>query len=32
VDELKLYLKTQPDARDKKEIQDLIAKLRTQSK
>jgi len=31
-DELELYLKLQPDARDKKEIQDLIAKLRKQSK
>lgn len=31
-DELELYLKAQPDARDKKDIQDLIAKLRKESK
>jgi len=31
-DELDLYLKAQPDARDKKEIQDLIAKLRKGTK
>jgi len=31
-DELDLYLKIQPDARDKKEIQDLIAKLRKETK
>ena len=31
-DELELYLKAQPDARDRKDIQDLIAKLRKQSK
>ena len=31
-DELELYLKAQPDARDKKEIQDLIAKLRKGTK
>jgi tetratricopeptide (TPR) repeat protein len=31
-DELGLYLKAQPDARNKKEIQDLIAKLRKESK
>lgn len=30
--ELELYLKAQPDARDKKEIQDLIAKLRKETK
>jgi len=30
--ELELYLKAQPEARDKKEIQDLIAKLRKESK
>jgi tetratricopeptide (TPR) repeat protein len=31
-DELSLYLKLEPDAPNKKEIQDLIAKLRKQSK
>ena len=31
-DELELYLRAQPEARDKKEIQDLIAKLRKDSK
>lgn len=30
--ELEIYLKAQPDAANKKEIQDLIAKLRTQAK
>ena len=31
-DELEVYLKIQPEARDRKEIQDLIAKLRKDSK
>lgn len=31
-DELEAFLKIQPDARDKKEIQDLIAKLRRETK
>ena len=31
-DELEVYLKIQPDARDKKEIQDLIGKLRKEPK
>ena len=31
-DELEIYLKIQPDARDKKEIQNLIAKLRKEKK
>ena len=31
-DELEIYLKIQPDAHDKKEIQDLIAKLRKDPK